>query len=180
MLPDIKGRQRQHGPIPLTLEHEDRRWLRDEARANDVLSSEAAAYLVRAARLSGLGLREAGEMLANGGASEGAAEYEDDGYAEESPVNPAPTAAEIAGWDPDPDKRDWEPAPAPRRAAPVASPKPFAGRHGARSDIVQLHELGSVTAPAGMRDEYMRDGDIQGDPQGNLIRRNYSHLRKGA
>lgn len=55
----------QRGPIPLDLEHEDRRWLSNEARALGVRPSELCAYLVRAARKSGLSAKDAGRALAS-------------------------------------------------------------------------------------------------------------------
>jgi hypothetical protein len=55
------------GPIPLDLEHEDRRWLSSEARQLGVRPSELCAFLVRAARKSGLSAQEAGHALATVG-----------------------------------------------------------------------------------------------------------------
>lgn len=191
---------RQHGPIPLFLEEHDRKWLRDEAASLGVKSSDVAAFLIRAARFSGLAAYDIGSCLSKRDFSslsrnlftEELAE-EADRRIEQEEKNPLFDAleqrqAEQAAPIPAPKRKmesdgyteddNWQPVvKKPNPVAPLAQPQAFIGRHGARPDIVQMHQLGSLTAPAGMRDEFMRDYEQPGDAAGNLVRRNYAHLR---
>ena len=186
--------------IPLSLSADDRRWLRDQALALEVRSSDVAGFLVRAARLSGLDAQSAGHALVDIGKRAVVLdqEWEETNEIFQEPVRQVPRqeprrqsqqrldrfkgqygnqaealekySESLAASEP-----DLPPAPT---SLPV-QPQAFQGRHGSRPDIVQLRPIGSATRPAGANGSLTAKGEDPHDYLNNIRRANYRHLLDG-
>ena len=136
-----EARRPAHGPIPLTLDVADRKWLYAETQALDCRSSEGAAFLIRAARLSGMSLMDAGHALAAAGAEPSSDE----------PERENPLLREFDDVDPEPYEDEDEPAP--------AAPPPAAAFAGKFADKSQSDALEGYSEEVASRDVIGRDED---------------------